>query len=87
MASSQQIAQSYQSVPGSSSSTIEKYEEPSRTLLTPTDSLEVPCELIVDFVNMKENVYNLTPDVEFQGWTKYFYHLLGPFFPRLVKEF
>ena len=69
MASSQ-TAQCSQSVPGSSSSIVDKYEEPSRTLLTPIDSLEFLCELIVDFVSMKENGYDLTPDVEFQGWTK-----------------
>ena len=50
----------------------ERYVEPTRTLLTLIDSLEVLCELIVDFESMKENGYDLTPDVEFQGWTKYF---------------
>ena len=86
MASSQTV-QSSQNVPISSSSTAERYEEPSRTLLNPIDSLEVLCELIMDFVSMKENDYDLTPDVEFQGWKKYFNRLLGPIFPRLVKEF
>ena len=78
-------AQSSQCVPDSSSSTAERYEEPSRTLLTPIDSLEVLYELIVDFESMKENGYDLTPNVELQGWTKYFDRLLGPVFPRLVK--
>ena len=86
MASSQ-TAKSSQSVHGSSSSIAERYEEASRTLMTPIDSLEVLCELIVDFISMKENDYDLTPDVEFQGWTKYFDRLLGPVFPSLVKEF
>ena len=65
MASSQKLAQRSQSIPGSSSSTTERYEEPSRTLLTPIDSLEVLRELIIDFVSMKENGCDLTPDVEF----------------------
>ena len=87
MASSHQIHQVSQTILGSSSSNEEMYIEPSRTLLTPIDSLEVMCELIVDFVSMKENGYDLIPDVEFQGWTKYFDRLLGPVFPKLVKEF
>ena len=65
MASSQQISQSSQRIPDSSSSTAERHKEPSRTLLTLIDLLEVPCEIIVDFVNMKENKYELTPDLEF----------------------
>ena len=80
-------AQNPQCVPGSSSSTTERYKEPSRTLLTPIDSLEVLCKLIIDFESMKENGYDLTPNMEFQGWTRYFNHLLGPVFPKLVKEF
>ena len=84
---SSQNSQCSQSVHGSSYSTVDMYEEPSRTLLTPIDSLEFLCELIVDFVSIKEIDYNLTPGVEFQGWTKYFDRLLGPVFPRLVKEF
>ena len=36
---------------------------------------------------MKENGYDLTPDIKLQGWTKYFDRLLGPVFPRLVKQF
>ena len=59
----------------------ERYFEPSRTLLAPFYSLEVLCELIVDFESMKENGYDLTPDVEFQGWKKYFDRLIGPVFP------
>ena len=80
-------AQSSQCVPGSSSSTAERYEEPSRTLLTLIDSLEVLYELIIDFESMKENDYDLTPDMEFQGWTRYFDHLPGPVIPKLIKEF
>ena len=36
---------------------------------------------------MKENGYDLIPDVEFQGWSKYFDRLLGLVFPKFVKEF
>ena len=36
---------------------------------------------------MKENGHDLIPDVEFQGWMKYFDNLIGPVFPKLVKEF
>ena len=86
-ASSQQIPQVSQIIHSSSSSNEERYAKPSRMLLTPIDSLEVLCELIVDFINMKENGYDLTPDVEFQGWTKYFDRLISPVFPKLVKEF
>ena len=56
----------------SSTPNKERYVEPTRTLLTLIDSLEVLCELIVDFERMKENGYDLTLDVEFQGWKKYF---------------
>ena len=80
-------SQNSQRVPGSSFSIVERYEEPSRTLLTSIDSLEVLCKLIIDFESRKENNYDLTPDVEFQGWTRYFDRLLGPVFPKLVKEF
>ena len=92
MASFQQKQQKSQdsqiNIPGSSSTiNEERYDEPTRTILTPVDSLEVLCELIVDFESMKEDGYDLTPDVEFQGWTKYFDRLIGPVFPKLVKEF
>ena len=85
MASSQQISQVSQTIPIFSSSNEERYIKPSRTLLTPIDSLELLCELIVDFISMKENGYDLTPDVEFQGWEEYFNCLIGPAFPKLVK--
>ena len=80
MASSHQISQDCQiKILCSSSTNEERYVEPLRTLLTLGDSLEVICELIVDFVSMKENGYELTPDVEFQGCKKYFDRLIGPF--------
>ena len=80
-------AKNLQCAPGSSSSTVEQYKEPSRTLLTPIDSLEVLCELIIDFESMKENGFDLTADVAIQGSNMYFDRILGPVFPILVKEF
>ncbi|KAL5075944.1 hypothetical protein RYX36_014928 [Vicia faba] len=44
------------------------------------------CELLIDFESMKENDFDLTADVEFQGWNIYFDRLLGPVFLKLVKE-
>ncbi|KAL5064016.1 hypothetical protein RYX36_025753 [Vicia faba] len=55
MASAHQISQVSQIIPGSSSTIEERNVEPSRTLLTPVDSLEVLCELIFDLVSMKDN--------------------------------
>ena len=79
-------AKNLQCAPGSSS-IGEQYEEPIRTLLTPIDSLEVLCELIIDFESMKENGFDLTADVAIRGRNKYFNRLLGPVFQILVKEF
>ena len=78
-------AKNLQSAPGSSS-TVEQYEEPIRTFLTPNDSLEVFCELIIDFKSLKENRFDLSADVTAQGWNMYFDFLLGPMFPIMVKE-
>ena len=93
MASSSQQQQKSQdpapqiNVLGSSSTpNEERYVEPTRTLLTPIDTLEVLCELIVDFESMKENGHDLTPDVEFQGWTKYFDRLIGPVFLKWLNN-
>ena len=85
MASSSSI-KNLQSAPGSSS-TAEQYKEPIRTLLTLVDSLEVLCELIIDFESLKENGFDLSEDVTAQGWNRYFDRLLGPIFHILVKEF
>ena len=64
---------------------MEQYEEPYRSLLTPIDNLEVLSELIVDFESLQENGFNLSKDVNAQGWNKYFDRLLGPTFLILVK--
>ena len=36
---------------------------------------------------MQENGYDVVPDVEFQGWTRFFDRLIGLVFPKFVKEF
>ena len=45
------------------SSSMEQYEEPIRTLLTPVGNLEVLSELIIDFESLQENGFNLYEDV------------------------
>ncbi|XP_058785266.1 uncharacterized protein LOC131660126 [Vicia villosa] len=84
MASSSQSQQNQGSV--AQINPEESYVEPVRTLLTPIDSLEVLYEMMVDFESMKENACDLTQDVEFQGWVKFFDRLMGQVFPKLVKE-
>lgn len=49
--------------------------------------MEVLCEMIVDFDNLKTNDYELTRDVKSQGWEEFFNHLQGPICPELVKQF
>ena len=63
-------AKNLQCALGSSSSTAEQYEESLRTLITPINSLEVLCELIIDFESMKENGFDLTTNVAIQGWNR-----------------
>ena len=65
----------------------EQYEVPLRTLLTPVKNLEVLSEIIVDFNSLKENGFDLSEEIQAQGWEKYFDRLVGPTFPILVKEF
>ena len=65
----------------------EQYEVPLRTLLTPIKNLEVLSEIIVDFNSLKENGFDLSEEIQAQGWEKYFDRLVGPTFPILVKEF
>ena len=81
MASSSNLTSSIQRT-----ESTEQYEEPFRTLLTPIDNLEVLSGLIVDSESLQENGFNLSEEVKAQGWNRYFDRLLGPFFPRLVKE-
>lgn len=41
-------------------------------LATPFDKLEVLCESLVDFENMKRNEIDLTEEIRKQGWENYF---------------
>lgn len=70
-----------------SSSSSQKYVELERTLFTPVDKLEVHCEMLVDFISLADNGFDIQNIVHFQGWVKYFDRLIGPVFPTLVKEF
>ena len=46
--------------------------EPHIHLATPFDKLEVLCESLVDFDNMKRNGIDLTEELRMQGWETYF---------------
>ena len=61
--------------------------EPHIHLATPFDKLEVLCETLVDFENMKRNGVDLTKELKMQGWENYFQRLYGPVYTNLVKEF
>lgn len=56
-------------------------------LATPFDKLEVLCESLVDFDNIKRNGIDLTEELRKQGWENYFQRLYGPIYTYLVKEF
>lgn len=56
-------------------------------LSTPFEQLEVLCELLVDFENLKENGMNITPELKNQGWLTYFNRIYGHIYTNLVKEF
>lgn len=58
----------------------DSYDTPEVTLSTPVDNLEVLCELLVEFDNMKDNGVNLLTVVIFQGWESLFNCLQGPIF-------
>lgn len=57
------------------------------SLSLPIEDLEVLCEMIVDFDNLKANGYDLIGDVKTLGWEKFFNRLKGPVYPELVKKF
>ncbi|KAI5400592.1 hypothetical protein KIW84_065469 [Lathyrus oleraceus] len=61
--------------------------EPHIHLATPFEKLEVLCESLVDFENMKRNGVDLTEELKMQGWETYFQRLYGPVYTNLVKEF
>lgn len=57
------------------------------TLSIPINELEVFCELIVNFDNIKENGFDLTEGVKYQGLDEFFNRLKGPVYLALVKQF
>ncbi|XP_050896337.1 uncharacterized protein LOC127103091 [Lathyrus oleraceus] len=61
--------------------------EPHIYLATPFEKLEVLCESLVDFENMKRNGVDLTKELRMQGWETYFQRLYDPVYTYLVKEF
>lgn len=60
---------------------------PHINLATPFDKLEVLCESLVDFDNMKLNGVDHTEKLKKQGWETYFQRIYGPIYTFLVKEF
>lgn len=46
--------------------------EPHIHLTTPFEKLEVLCESLVDFENMKQNGIDLSEELRRQGWENYF---------------
>ena len=61
--------------------------EPHINLATPFEGLDVLCETLVDFDNMRRNGVDLTEELRLQGWENYFQRLYGPVYPNLTKEF
>ncbi|XP_050897140.1 leucine-rich repeat extensin-like protein 2 [Lathyrus oleraceus] len=55
-------------------------------LATPFEKLEVLCESLVDFQNMRRNGIDLAEELKNQGWGNYFQRLYGPVYTNLVKE-
>ncbi|XP_058752247.1 uncharacterized protein LOC131625404 [Vicia villosa] len=64
-----------------------KFSPLVRTCPIPTAELEVLCELMVDFDNLREHDFNLKANMMVQGWNNFFDRLIGPVYPDLVKEF
>lgn len=60
---------------------------PEIILNTLVDELLVLCETIVDFKSLKDNSFNFSEILEFQGWKGFFERLIGPVYPVLVKKF
>lgn len=57
------------------------------TLSIPINELEVLYELIVDFDNIKENMFDLTKWLKSQGYEEFFNFLKEPVYPALFKQF
>lgn len=84
-AQEQQVQSSQQVASTTFLQTTTSYQEPHVldrpthiNLLTPFEQLEVLCELMVDFENIKDNNMDLTPELKHQGWLMYFKRLYGP---------
>jgi hypothetical protein len=60
--------------------------EPHIHLATAFEKLEVLCESLVDFENMKRNDIDLTEELRMQWWETYFQRLYGHVYTNLVKE-
>ncbi|XP_050889238.1 uncharacterized protein LOC127094448 [Lathyrus oleraceus] len=59
---------------------------PEITLNTFVDELMVLCETIVNFKNLKDNDFDFSETMEFQGWKALFERLNGPVYLVLVKQ-
>lgn len=60
---------------------------PEISLSTSVNELEVLCESIVDFENLKLNGLDLTSDVATHGWEVYFNRLKGFVCPKMIQDF
>lgn len=94
MNATEQVEASQQLVTTTDAPSTTSYQEPHVldrpphiNLATPFEKLEVLCELLVDFDNLKENGIDLNQEMENQGWANYFNHLYSPIYTFLVKEF
>lgn len=83
-----------QSATQTATTSINSYKEPHIldrpphiNLAMPFKKLEVSCELLVNFDNLKRNGVNLTEELEKQGQGNYFKRLYGPVYTFMVKEF
>lgn len=65
--------------------TEDTYDAPEITLITHAEKLEVLCELLVEFGNMKDNGIDRLSTVKFQGWESFFNRLQGPVSYHLVR--
>lgn len=66
--------------------TEDAYNGHEITLSTSAKNLEMMCELLVEFDNMKDNIDLLT-FVKFQVWELFFNRIRGGIFNHLVREF
>lgn len=58
---------------------------PELTFNIPVDDLMVLCETIVHFKNLKDNGFDFSETLEFQGWKGFFESLFGHVCLVLVK--